>query len=406
MRRRSPGELATCVIAAGVLLLGCSRSEVTPPGLPSKAAESALRIPLATSVPGSPLPLTLAEGSWALVPMGKFAEPDNTFWQLFVMPAPGSPWTLATPEGVADNGGLTIATDDTGAVVGVDVSQHLGFSPLASTVSDGKSWSPAVLPRALTPVPQALAIEPGGHILALLGKTGWTIDSSDNGGGSTSYWSSGPQIARASLSFCHVIAVTAVAYGSNGLPLAGATCSASNYVGVFERYPRSWQVIGGPVPAAAFAIVGSKDGSATEVQRVWTSGTSVIGLAEAVSKGGTSCLFGFRRSGDGTWTTSAVLGVPPSEHLVATGYGPGGSVFVVLTDGHSLIAELLSGSRGTWSKLATPPVGTQTLVLGPGGLTEAFVVNESTLIIDGLNTKGTWAQRQVIHVPIELGSSS
>jgi len=190
VRRRSRNKQAAGVVVAGLALLGCAKTDSAQGGsaVPTPAADAALRVPLAGSLPAHPLSVALASGSWAIVPMGNLQQADNTFWQLFASPAPGSPWSLVTPQGVADNGGLAIAAGQTEAVVGFDGSQDLGFSPLASTVNEGKSWSPAVLPRTLTPVPDALAAESGGHVLALLGKAGSTIFSSENGGTSSRYW--------------------------------------------------------------------------------------------------------------------------------------------------------------------------------------------------------------------------
>ena len=45
----------------------------------------------------------------AIVAMGTLSDPINTFWQLFFRPNSTSRWTLATPPGVADNGGLVIS---------------------------------------------------------------------------------------------------------------------------------------------------------------------------------------------------------------------------------------------------------------------------------------------------------
>jgi len=408
VRRGTSSKPVVGLIIVSLLLVGCSRgdsAQTSDSGLPSKAADAGLAIPLSGSLPAQPLAAAAAPASWAIVPMGILSQTDNTFWQLFVTSAAGAKWTLVTPQGVADNGGLAIATSPTGAVVGFDVSQDLGFSPLASTVSGGKSWTPAVLPQALTPVPDALAAEAGGNFLALAGHSGWTIDSSDNAGASTADWSSGSQVGATTRGSCRVIALTAIAYGPAEVPVAGAACAASENVGLYQRLGRSWQLIGGTVPAAALAIAGSKAGSATEVERVWTFGTTLMGLATAVSSGGTSCLFGFHRSAGGVWTTSAVFASAPSEHLVATGYGPDGSAFALISTGHSLLAEILSATSGTWHQLPAPPTGTQTLVLGPGGSTEAFVVATSKLTIDGLTAAGTWEPRQVMDVPVPLGSS-
>jgi hypothetical protein len=59
--------------------------------------------------------------------MGDLDQPDNTFWQAFVLSGVTPSWSLVTPKGVADNGGLVGSFGAAGAVVGVEVSQLLGF---------------------------------------------------------------------------------------------------------------------------------------------------------------------------------------------------------------------------------------------------------------------------------------
>ena len=118
--------------------------------------------------------------------MGGSAAEHNNFWQLFVRPAATGKWRLATPPGVASNGGLVLASPGAGSVVaGFRPSQDLSYSPLATTHDNGTAWTPGLLDAALADVPDALAAAPGGgHLLALLasgkaelsgpGGTGWT----------------------------------------------------------------------------------------------------------------------------------------------------------------------------------------------------------------------------------------
>ena len=75
---------------------GSQRAAVTSPGPPPVTA------PLSTS-------LVTAQGTWAVAVMGGSAAAHNNFWQLFVRPAGASRWSLVTPQGVADNGGLVAA---------------------------------------------------------------------------------------------------------------------------------------------------------------------------------------------------------------------------------------------------------------------------------------------------------
>ena len=81
--------------------------------------------------------LTTAQGTWAIAVMGGSAASHNNFWQLFVRRANTGRWSLATPEGVADNGGLVAAGGNGSLVVGFRPSQELAYSPLATSTDAG-----------------------------------------------------------------------------------------------------------------------------------------------------------------------------------------------------------------------------------------------------------------------------
>ena len=84
--------------------------------------------------------------------MGGSAASKKNFWQLFVRPAGASRWSLVTPEGVADNGGL-VAAGGTSLLVGFRPSQDLAFSPLATSADTGRNWTPGLLDATLADVP-------------------------------------------------------------------------------------------------------------------------------------------------------------------------------------------------------------------------------------------------------------
>ena len=137
---------AVAVAGAGLIALaaGCG-TQTAPQRAPALQVETA---PLATS-------LVTAQGTWAVAVMGGSAASQNNFWQLFIRPAGASHWSLATPEGVADNGGLVAAGDagGTSLVVGFRPSQALAFSPLATSSNAGQTWTPGLLDAALADVP-------------------------------------------------------------------------------------------------------------------------------------------------------------------------------------------------------------------------------------------------------------
>ena len=156
---------AVAVAGAGLIALaaGCG-TQTAPQRAPALQVETA---PLATS-------LVTAQGTWAVAVMGGSAASQNNFWQLFIRPAGASRWSLATPEGVADNGGLVAAGDagGTSLVVGFRPSQALAFSPLATSSNAGQTWTPGLLDAALADVPDALAVAPSGQWMALLSDGG------------------------------------------------------------------------------------------------------------------------------------------------------------------------------------------------------------------------------------------
>ena len=124
-----------------------------------------------TIVAGAPLATSIstAVGSWAIVPMGDLGQPLNTFWQLFFRPLGSSRWSdKAEGLAVATNGGLVMAAPDgKSAVVGVRSAANLNFSPILTTVNDGRSWSPGPPVSGLASEPDALAVDSQGQGLAL-----------------------------------------------------------------------------------------------------------------------------------------------------------------------------------------------------------------------------------------------
>ncbi len=139
---------------AGLAGCGSQPARVTSAGPPPVTA------PLSTSI-------VTAQGTWAVTVMGGPAA-GSRFWQLFVRPAGASRWSLVTPQGVADNGGL-VAAGGTGSVtVGFRPSQNLVFSPLATSTDAGRNWTPGLLDAGLADTPGAIAVGPSGRTLALL----------------------------------------------------------------------------------------------------------------------------------------------------------------------------------------------------------------------------------------------
>jgi hypothetical protein len=109
-------------------------------------------------------------------------------------------------------------------------------------------------------------------------------------------------------------------------------------------------------------------------------------------------------TGDGTrWTVSAPLPGPTGQ-VLASGTGPGGTVWVLLSGGR---AEAVAGPGASWRALPPVPRGTAALAAGPGrGAFDALAVSGGTLTVYRLTPPGAWNRTQVISVPIQYSSSS
>ena len=165
--RRSAGTAA--LLAGAVLLAGCA-SPARPGTSPPPAAAA---VPLATS-------MTAADGgTWAIVAMGGPAAGKNQFWELLARPAGSTQWELATPPGVADNGGLVASGGSGSLTVAFRPSQGLTFSPLATTSDNGTTWGTGLIDAPVAAAPDALA-DNGLNMLALL--SDGTIDQAGPAG--------------------------------------------------------------------------------------------------------------------------------------------------------------------------------------------------------------------------------
>ena len=401
----SAGRLVTTRLARGVLALLCTGvaagcgSQAAPVSAPALRVQTA---PLSTS-------LVTPQGTWAVTVMGGSAAAENNFWQLFVRPAGATRWSLVTPQGVADNGGLVAAAgDEQGAslVVGFRPSQGLAFSPLATSGDTGKTWTPGLLDADLADVPDAMAVAPSGQTLALLHDGG--VEAAASAAAATAgQWSRLTTLSALAASApgrgCGLVAVNAVSFGQNNVPMAAGSCVRRGVAGVFADRGGAWQAAG-PVLPAGFG--------GDQVQ--------VLGLARtaggnaALLLAGTSLLAAW--SDGGRWTVSAP--VAAGDGVSASGFGPGGSVWVLLGRGR---AEAIGGPGGSWQALPPAPAGTQVLVPagtqvpGPAGTAtlapgsgspayDALAVAGSRLTVWRL-AAGAWAQVQVINVPITYGSS-
>ena len=379
IRGLTRGGLA--MACAGLLAAcGSQRAAVISP------APAAVTVPLGTS-------LVTAQGTWAIAVMGGSAASHNNFWQLFVRPAGASRWSLVTPEGVADNGGLVAAGASTSLVVAFRPSQRLAYSPLATSTDTGKNWTPGLLDADLADTPGALAVAPSGRTLALL-QDGTIQTATTAGAAAAGQWT--PLTTRNALAAsapgrsCGLTGVVAVSFGPNKDPMAAGSCARPGVAGVFTDAGGTWRSAGLVLPG--------------------TDAVQVLGLT--ATAGGNVALLATGNSllaawWNGTrWTVSAPV---TASTVRALGFGADGSAWLLLGNGR---AETIGGAGGSWQALppvpsgtmALAPPGTATLASGTGGAYDALAVSGARLTVWRL-AQGAWAKVQQITVPIVYGSS-
>ncbi len=377
---------AGLALACAALAAGCG-TQTAPATTPTLHVQTA---PLATS-------LVTSQGTWAVTVMGGSAASENNFWQLFVRPTGASRWSLVTPEGVADNGGLVAAsgTGGTSLLVGFRPSQALAFSPLATSGDTGKNWTPGLLDADLADVPDAMAAASSGRTLALL--TDGSIEAAATAGAAAAgQWSRLTTLSALAASApgrsCGLVAVNAVSFGINNSPMAAGSCVRRGVAGVFADTGGAWQAAGPALPA----------GFGGDQVQVLGLGRTPGGNA-ALLLAGNDLLAAW--SDGGRWTVSEPVAAAAGDEqgVSASGFGADGSVWVLLGGGR---AETIGEAGSAWQALPPVPAGTATLAPGTGsGGYDALAVAGSRLTVWQL--AGTaWAKSQVVNVPIQYGSSS
>jgi hypothetical protein len=354
-------------------------------GCGTQAATVAITRPAAVTASLS-TSLTTAQGTWAIAVMGGSAASHNNFWQLFVRRANTGRWSLATPEGVADNGGLVAAGGNGSLVVGFRPSQELAYSPLATSTDAGLNWTPGLLDAALADTPGAIAVGPSGRTLALL--QDGTIEAAPTADDAAAgRWMPLTTLKALAASTpgrsCGLEGVSAVSFGTNDSPMAAGSCTRPGVAGVFTDAGGTWRSAGlalpGRGPVRVLGLV------------------AIAGGNEALLAAGNSL---FAAWWHGTrWTVSAT--VTADGALRAAGFGPGGSAWLLLGGGR---AQAIGGPGSSWRALPPGPAGTKVLAPGTGGSYDALAVSGSRLTVWRL-AGGAWGKVQQITVPVQYGSS-
>ena len=369
-----------------MLAAGCG-SAARQPGGPSGPVQP----------PSLSTSLVTTTGTWAVAVMGGSAADHNNFWQLFVRPAATGRWRLATPPGVASNGGLVVASPGGRSVVaGFRPSQDLSFSPLATTHDNGTAWTPGLLDAALADVPDALAAAPGGgRLLALLASGGAEL-SGPGGAGGAKLATRQTLAASAAGRQCGPAHLTAAAFSPAGAPLLAASCTHPGTAGIFAYTGGAWHLAGPALPAT-YAHQG------ISVLRLTTTPGTTTALLAVGTGSGAQLLAAWSTGDSGArWALSRPLPLKGTKPTSASS-GPGGAVAVVLTGNH---AQAITGPAGAWRPLPALPPGTATLAPGASGGWDALAVHSTRLTVWQLRPgQAAWASTQTISVFIQFGSS-
>ena len=380
-----PPLLASLLLAATMVAAGCGSAAGQTAAPASPAAPPSLATSLAT-----------ATGTWAVTVMGGSAASHNNFWQLFVRPAGASTWRLATPPGVASNGGLVLTGLASGSVLaGFRPSQRLAYSPLATTKDNGKAWSPGLLDAGLADVPGALAADPAsGRLLAVL--TNGTTDISGTGGTRWTRLVTRRELAASPAGRrCQPGSVTAAAFSPSGQPLLGAGCGRPGTAGIFSQTGQTWQLTGPALPAAYAR-------QPISVLRLTTNGDTTTALLAAGTGPTERLLAGWSANGGAHWALSPPLPTNGAT-LTSASSGPGRSVAIILSDRH---AAAITTAMRTWRQLPVLPPGTATLAPARSAGWDALAVHSTRLTIwQAAPGARAWSSAQIITVPIPFGSS-
>ncbi len=393
-------------LVVGVVALAVASSSSDSSSGSSEGPAAALPPPAATTVP---------TGTDVVLAMGHLDDPANTFAELIDRTAGSTAWKLATPPGVADNGGLVVGASTAGTLTaGFLPSADLTFSVLAQRPSGVTTWSPADVPGALAPEPDALATGTDDQVAAVLVRPAAAVVAAGPGLATWTRLATAPGLGAASS--CRVDRITAVAYPTSGAPILGTGCSGSSTVGLFATGGGGRWTLVGPV-----SVPGAP--TSTRVVRLAAGADGLVALVEATGDRGTSLAavwVGAGTSGaagvaTGTVAVSVPLPLPAGWSLRATSVGGGAdgrgaTVLLGARSGRGLRIEgtdaPAGGSAGTWSPASPPPTGT-TAVAAVGTETDAFVPSGSHLTV-WTTSSGVpgWTRAAGLAVPIQYGSSS
>jgi hypothetical protein len=387
-RARTATATAVLALALPALLAAGCGSPRARIGAGSSTPQ-AVRPSLATSA------VSPAGNGLAIVEMGGSPAQHDNFWQLFTRTGSAGRWALATPKGVADNGGLVVAARGAGSLVtGFVPSQDLTFSPIATTGNNGASWSPGPVSGGLASLPDALAAAPDGRLLAILRAGGAELSAA--GGTSWKQLANERSLAATPAGrACGLRNITAGAFGASAGPLLAGDCTRPGTAGIFALSDGHWQLAGPALPAALAA-------KNIDVIRLASTSAGEVALLAAGTAGGESLIAAWSSGRGRRWTLATPFRMGASQ-LRSASLGPAGEVGIVLTAGRGAV---IAGPGALWRRLPALPARTATLAPGPGAQAEALADTSTALSVWRLAPgAAAWNRVQIIKVPVPYGSS-
>lgn len=388
-----PALVAVTALAVVLLLLPGTGAAARTVSKDSDVTQAPATASLATS-------LATAGGTWADMPMGELGQPANTFWELFHQSGRTGRWSLVTPPGFADNGGIVTAVVGTRFVVGFGTSQLIHFSPMASSGDGGSSWSPGVLDEPLTTVPDAIsALGASGGVAAMVGDPARAVDS---GGSGLSRWSEAVSVKSIASSSagraCGLTALTALAGGPMGELLLGGTCSRPDRVGIFEGSGHGWRLV--------TVELGTSPAVASSVLRLRSVDNGDVALVALGSTTGVRIL-GLRLDRTLRLVESVPLKLAAGERIISSAVSTNGGLDVLVTADGRLFGEVLAAGAHRWQQLPECPRDTAVISFDSRGGMDALVVDGNRFSAYVLAPRDTqWRRAEAINVPIQYGSSS
>ena len=328
---------------------------------------------------------------------GRFGRQHNNFWQLFVRPAGTSSWRLATPPGVASNGGLVLAglPARVGAgrvpaqpgpvllparhhqrrrqsLVTRPARRRAGRRPRRPGRCPGQRAPARPAHRRHQPRSQALAAQAGPR-WPPAGRS--PPPRPEPGAG----WSASPRPRSA----------------RPGIPCWRAGCGRPGIAGHLRPHRPDVAAHRAPLPAA-YAH------QAVTVLRLTTTGRTTTALLAAGTGPAERLLAAWSADGGTHWALSPPLPLNGAT-LTSVSSGPASSLAITLTHRR---AAVITGSTDSWQQFPVLPPGTATLAPGPSGGWNALAVHGTQLTIwQAAPGAQAWARTQVIKVPVQFGSS-